>query len=314
MLWPIAAGAEQAQRVRRISVLLGAGADDAFSRSRLLAFEQALQELGWTQGRNAQINYRWASGDADNFRKHAGEMVALAPDVMVAVGGALGPLLEATRTLPIVFVFAADPVGSGFIESMSRPGGNATGFMLFSFSLNAKWLQILKEVAPSILRAEVLRDPVVSAGVGQFAVIQSVADSAGVEVIPINPHHAGEIERGIAALARAGGGGLIITATALANVHRDLIVALAARHRLPSIYFERSFVQRGGLISNGTKLVDQYRLAAGYVDRILKGEKPANMPAQAPTKYELLINLKTAKAIGITVPESILARADEVIE
>ena len=312
--WPLTVRAQQAERVRRVSVLLGAGADDTLSRSRLVAFEQALQQLGWIQGRNAQIDYRWASGDAGNFRKHAAEMVALAPDVLVAVGAGLGPLLQATRTVPIVFVFAADPVGSGFIDSMSRPGGNATGFMLFSFSLNAQWLQLLKEVAPSISRAAVLRDPVVSAGVGQFAVIQSVADSIGVEVSPINPRDAGEIERGIVALARAGGGGLIVTATALANVHRDLIVGLAARHRLPSIFYERSFVERGGLISYGTKLVDQYRLAAGYVDRILRGEKPANMPAQAPTKYELVINLKTAKTIGITVPESVLARADEVIE
>jgi putative ABC transport system substrate-binding protein len=314
VLWPLGAAAQQSERVRRVSVLRGTAANDPYSRSMVLAFEQALEQLGWINGRNLQIDYRWAGGDAGTLRKHAAEMAALAPDVLVAVGPAVGVLLEATRAVPIVFIFASDPVGSGFIDSMSRPGGNATGFMLFSFSLNAKWLQILKEVAPSISRAAVLRDPAGSAGVGQFAVIQSVADSAGVEVSPINPRSAGEIERGIAAFARAGGGGLIITATALANVHRDLIVELAARHKLPAIYYERSFVDRGGLVSYGTNLLDQYRLAAGYVDRILKGEKPAAMPVQAPTKYELVINLKTARSIGLSIPDPVLARADEVIE
>jgi putative ABC transport system substrate-binding protein len=314
IFWPLGAAAQQSERVRRVSVLRGTAANDPFSRAMVLAFEQALERLGWTKGRNVQIDYRFASGDAGNLRRHAAEMAALAPDVLVAVGPALAPLLEATRTVPIVFVFAADPVGSGFIDSMSRPGGNATGFMLFSFSLNAKWLHILKEAAPAISRAAVLRDPVGSAGVGQFAVIQSVADLAGVEVSPINPHSAGEIERAVAAFVRAGGGGLIVTATALANVHRDLIVGLAARHKLPAIYYERSFVERGGLISYGTNLIDQFRLAAGYVDRILKGEKPAAMPVQAPTKYELVINLKTAKAIGLSVPDTVLARADEAIE
>jgi ABC-type uncharacterized transport system substrate-binding protein len=311
--WPLAIRAEQTHRMRRVGVLSGA-ASDAASRSLYLAFEQALEKLGWTNGRNVWIDHRWADGDSSKRRAYAAELVALAPDVLVAVGPALAPLLQATRTVPIVFVFAADPVGSGFIESMSRPGGNATGFILFHFSINAKWLQLLKEAAPFISRAAVLRDPAVSSGVGQFAVIQSVADSIGVEAIPVDPSNAGEIERGITALARAGGGGLIVTATALANVHRDLIVALAARHRLPAIYYERSFVERGGLISYGANLGDQYRLAAGYVDRILKGEKPSNMPAQAPTKYELVINLKTAKALGLAIPEPLLARADEVIE
>jgi putative ABC transport system substrate-binding protein len=223
-------------------------------------------------------------------------------------------MLQETRTVPIVFAFAADPVGNGFVESLSRPGGNATGFLLFEFSLNAKWMELLKEIAPGVTRAAVLRDPATTVGVGQFAVVQSVAPSLGVEVSPINLRDAGEIERGIAAFARSSNGGLIVTASVVASVHRDLIVALAARHRLPAVYYERLFVTAGGLISYGADLEDQYRRAAGYVDRILKGEKPADLPVQAPTKYELVINLKTAKAFGLTVPPSVLARADEVIE
>jgi ABC-type uncharacterized transport system substrate-binding protein len=241
-------------------------------------------------------------------------LVALAPDVILAPGSSLAPMLQETRTVPIVFAFAADPVGNGFVESLSRPGGNATGFLLFEFSLNAKWMELLKQIAPGVMRAAVLRDPATTVGVGQFAVIQSVAPSLGVEVSPINLRDAGEIERGVTAFARSSNGGLIVTASVLASVHRDLIVTLAARHRLPAVYYERLFVTAGGLISYGADLDDQYRRAAGYVDRILKGEKPADLPVQAPTKYELVINLKTAKAFGLTVPPSVLARADEVIE
>jgi putative ABC transport system substrate-binding protein len=313
-VWPLAAHAQQPERVRRVGVLSGSAADDQDSQVRLAAFQQLLQQLGWTDGRNVRIDYRWAAGSAENYRKYAAELVALAPDVILAPGGSLAPMLQETRTVPIVFAFAADPVGNGFVESLSRPGGNATGFLLFEFSLNAKWLELLKEIAPSVTRAAVLRDPATTAGVGQFAVIQSVAPSLGVEVSPINLRDAGEIERGVSAFARSGNGGLIVTASVLANVHRDLIVTLATRHRLPAVYYERLFVTAGGLISYGADLDDQYRRAAGYVDRILKGEKPADMPVQAPTKYELVINLKTAKAFGLTVPPSVLARADVVIE
>jgi putative ABC transport system substrate-binding protein len=271
-----------------------------------------LQQLGWTDGRNVRIDYRWAAGEVENLRKYAAEAVVLEPDVILASGGFVGPLLQVTRTVPIVFVSAADPVGSGHVESLSRPGGNATGFTLLDFSLNAKWLELLKEIAPSVTRAGVLRAG--TAGIGQFAVIQSVASSVGVDVSPINIHDAGEIERDVAAFARSGNGGLIVTASTVANVNRDLIVTLADRHRLPAVYFERLFVTGGGLISYGADLDDQYRRAAGYVDRVLRGQKPADLPVQAPTKYDLVINLNTAKALGLTVPASVLARADEVIE
>ena len=288
--------------MRRIGVLSGSAADDQDSKVRLAAFLQGLQQLGWTDGHNVRIDYRFAAGNAENYRKYAAELVALAPDVILAPGGSLAHMLQATRTVPIVFAFAADPVGSGFVESLSRPGGNATGFLLFEYDLSAKWLELLKEIAPGVTRAAVLRDPTAIAGIGQFAVIQSVARSVGVEVSPLNLRDAGEIERAVTAFARSSNGGLIVTASALASVQRNLIIELAARHRLPAVYFERLFVASGGLISYGADFVDQYRRAAGYVDRILKGEKPADLPVQAPTKYELVINLKTAKALGLDVP------------
>ena len=313
-VWPITARGQQPERLRRIGLLLGTTADDSDSQVRLAVFRQSLQQLGWTDGRNLRIDYRWAAGNAENYRKYAAELVALAPDVILAPGFSVGPMIQATRTVPIVFVFTTDPVGSGFVDSLSRPGGNATGFMAFEFSLNAKWLELLKEIAPGVTRAAVLRDAAIPSGIGQFAVIQSVAPSVGVEVSPINLRDVGEIERAVTAFARAANGGLIVAASALATVHRDLIITLAARHKLPAVYFNRVFVTDGGLISYGADFNDQYRKAAGYVDRILKGEKPADMPVQAPTKYELAINLKTAKALGLELPHSLLARADEVIE
>jgi putative ABC transport system substrate-binding protein len=312
--WPVMARAQQAERVQRVGVLSGLSADDPDNNARIAAFVQALQQLGWTDGHNVRIDFRWAAGKAENYRKYAAELIALAPDVILAPGGSFGPMFQATRTVPIVFAFAIDPVGSGFVETLSRPGGNATGFLLFEFSLNAKWMELLKEIAPGVTRAAVLRDPTTTVGVGQFAVIQSVAPSLGVEVSPINLRDAGEIERGVATFARSSNGGLIVTASAVASVHRDLIVALAARHKLPAVYFDRLFVTGGGLISYGADLTDQFRLAADYVDRILKGKKPADLPVQAPTKYDLAINLKTAKTLGLTVPAALLARADEVIE
>jgi ABC-type uncharacterized transport system substrate-binding protein len=313
-VWPIVARAQEGARMRRVGVLSGSAPDDLDNQVRLAAFQQRLQQLGWTDGRNVRIDYRLAAGNPENYRKYAAELVALAPDVILAPGFSVVPLLQATRTVPIVFAFTADPVGSGLVESLSRPGGNATGFMLFEFSLNAKWLELLKEIAPGVTRVAVLRDTAGPSGIGQFAVIQYVAPSVGVEVSPISVRDADEIERGVTAFARSGNGGLVVAASPLASVHRALIVALAARHRLPAVYFERLFVTGGGLISYGVDFVDQYRRAAGYVDRILKGEKPADLPVQAPTKYELAINLKTAKALGLEVPQSLLARADEVIE
>jgi putative tryptophan/tyrosine transport system substrate-binding protein len=313
--WPVVANAQQPSRMRRIGVLSGFAVDDSEGLSRVAAFTQMLAQLGWTDGRNAQIEYRWGGGDADNIRKFAAELVALAPDVMLATGGTtLGPLLQATRTVPIVFANVPDPVGSGFVESLARPGGNATGFMQFEYNLSAKWLELLKQIAPAVTRAKVLWDPAITAGIGQFAIIQSVAPSVGVEVSPVNVRDAGEIERGITAFARSTDVGLIVTGSALALVHRELIVTLAARYKLPAVYNQRAFTAGGGLISYGAVLMDQYRGAAGYVDRILKGEKPADLPVQAPTKYELVINLKTAKALGLTVPHAMLSRADEVIE
>jgi putative ABC transport system substrate-binding protein len=314
--WPFAARAQQPERVRRIGVLQGGGgADDPDGQVRLAAFVQALQQLGWTDGRNVKIDYRWPAGDAEKTRKYAAELVALAPDVILAVGAAnMTPLLQATRTVPIVFMAVADPVGAGYVDSLSRPGGNVTGFMLFDYGLSAKWLELLKQIAPSVTRAAVLRDPAITSGIGQFAVIQSVAQSVGVNVSPVGVHDAGEIERAVAAFARSSNGGLIVTGSTLALVHRELIVSLAARHKLPAVYFQHAFVTGGGLISYGPDPVDQYRRAAGYVDRILKGEKPADLPVQAPTKYELVINLKTAKALGLEVPSSLVAHADEVIE
>ena len=301
--------------MRRIGVLLPAAADDAEYQARLAAFQQGLAQLGWTIGRNVRIDTRWATADAAEIRRHAAELAALAPDVILATGAStVGPLLQATRTVPIVFPVVADPVGAGFVDSLARPGGNATGFMSFEYGLSGKWLELLKEIAPGVTRVAVLRDPAIPAGIGQFGAIQAVAPSLGVEVSPVNVRDAGEIERAIAAFARSSNGGLIVTASALAQLHRDLIVTLAARHKLPAVYCDRFFVAAGGLISYGPDYIDQYRRAAGYVDRILKGEKPADLPVQAPTKYELVINLKTAKALGLDVPPTLLARADEVIE
>ncbi len=314
--WPIAAAhAQQPERMRRIGVFAGSGADDLEAKPRLAAFLQELQKLGWTAGRNVRIDTRWAAGNAAATRKYAAELIALAPDVILAGGAAaVGPLLQATRTVPIVFTIVPDPVGAGFVDSLARPGGNATGFMQFEYSLSGKWLGLLKEIAPGVTRAAVLRDAAITAGIGQFAVIQSVAPSVGVDVSPINVRNAAEIERAVTAFARSSNGGLILTASALSALHRDLIIALAARYKLPAVYDERHYVAGGGLISYGPNFLDQFPRAAGDVDRILKGEKPADLPVQAPTKFELVINLKTAKALGLDVPPSVLARADEVIE
>jgi putative tryptophan/tyrosine transport system substrate-binding protein len=312
--WPLATHAQQPERVRRIGVLRG-GADDERGQAVLAAFLQGLQQLGWTDGRNVRIDIRWPAGNADDARKYATELVALAPDVIFTAGSAsVAPLLQATRTVPIVFASVVDPVGAGFVESLARPGGNATGFLQFEYSLSGKWLEMLKQIAPGVTRVAVLRDAALTGGVGQFAVIQSVAPSVGIEVSPVNVRDAGEVERAVTAFARFANGGLIVTGSSLSLVHRDLIIMLAARHKLPAVYFQRTFVTAGGLISYGADPVDQYRRAAGYVDRILKGENPADLPVQAPTKYELVINLKTAKAMGLNIPPALLTRADEVIE
>jgi putative ABC transport system substrate-binding protein len=313
--WPFAARAQQPERLRHIGVLTGTRAEDLDNKARLAAFEQALQQLGWTPDRNVRIDYRFAGGDAATSRKQAEELVALAPDVILSTGSfSTGSLLQATHTVPVVFVIVPDPVGSGFVDSLSQPGGNATGFMQFEYGLSGKWLELLREIAPSLTRVIVLWDPAITAGIGQFTIIQSVATSAGVDVKPVKLRDAGEIERAITAFARSQNGGLIVTASAFGLVHRDLIIALAARHKLPAVYPESLFIAAGGLISYGANFIDQYRRVASYVDRILKGEKPADLPVQAPNKYELVVNLKTAKALGLTIPPSVLARADEVIE
>ena len=314
-VWPVAARGQQGERARRIGILLPAVADDAEFQTRVGAFMQALALLGWTIGRNVRIDTRWAKVNAVEIRRHAEELVALAPDVILANGGsALGPLLQVTRTVPIVFAVVADPVGAGYVDSLARPGGNATGFMSNEFSLSGKWLELLKQIAPSVTRTAVLRDASQGAGTVQFGAIQAVAPSLRVEVNPVNMRDAGEIEDAVAAFARSPNGGLIVTAGVAATLHRELIITLAARHKLPAVYWQRYFVAAGGLISYGPDVIEEYRQAAGYVDRILKGEKPADLPVQASTRYELVINLKTAKALGLTVPPSLLARADEVIE
>ncbi len=314
MSWPLSVRAEQTERVRRIGAITGIS-DEAAMQVRYAAFGQALAQLGWADGGNLRIDYRWGGGNAENIRKQAVELAALAPDVILASGGAATQvLLQVTRAAPIVFVLVPDPVGSGAVDSLSRPGGNATGFMQFEYSLSGKWLELLKEIAPNVTRAAVLRDFTLTSGVGQFAVIQSVAPSLGVEVIPINMRDASEIERAVTAFVRSGNGGLIVTSNPSAVVHRERIAALAAQYKLPAVYPARDFVASGGLVSYAADFIDQYRRAASYVDRILKGEKPADLPVQAPTKYELIINLKTAKALGLTVPPTLLARADEVIE
>jgi len=303
--------------MRRIGVLVGGGldADDLDMQARIGAFQQGLQQLGWTNGQNVQIDIRTGAGDADRIRKYAEELVGLAPDVILATGPAVvAPLLKATRTVPVVFTNVVDPVGAGFVDSLARPGGNVTGFVIFEYGFSVKWLELLKEIAPRVARVAVIRDPEISAGTGQFGAIQGAASSLGLELIAVNPREASEIERAIAAFARTQNGGLITTGSALAIFHRDLIIGLAAKHKLPAVYYRRVYPASGGLVSYGPDIINPSRRAAGYVDRILKGEKPADMPVQAPTKYDLVINLKTAKVLGLTVPSSLLARADEVIE
>ena len=311
--WPLAAHAQQRDRMRRIGVLMSAAADDPEGQARFAAFLQGFQKLGWTEGQNVQIDIRWSGGDADLDRKFAAELVALSPDVILATASpTVAALNGATRTVPIVFANAVDPVGGGFVDSLAKPGGNVTGFVLFEYGISAKWLELLKEIAPGVTRAAVLRDPAIAAGTGQFGALQSVAPSLGVELSPVNVRDPGEIERSISAFARSPNGGLIVTASPLALLHRNLIIELAARHKLCAVYSLRSFVTSGGLISYGADVVDLYQRAAGYVDRVLKGEKPADLPVQAPTKFEMVINLKTAKALGLTIPPAVLARADMI--
>jgi putative ABC transport system substrate-binding protein len=313
--WPLAARAQQRERMRRIGMLMRYAANDPQAQTRHAAFLQGLQELGWSAGRNMQIDARWSTGDTDDARRLAAELVASGPDVIFTVGSAsMAPLRQATRTIPIVFAIVPDPVGAGFVDSLARPGGNSTGFTSFEYSIGAKWLELLKQIAPEVTRVAIVRDPAITSGIGQWGAIQSVAPLLGVELSPVNVEDAGEIERAVAAFARSANAGMILTGSALAIVHRNLIIALAARHRLPTVYYDRYFVAAGGLISYGPDIIDQFRRAAGYVDRILKGEKPADLPIQAPTKYETVLNLKTARTLGLEVPTTVLARADEVIE
>jgi ABC-type uncharacterized transport system substrate-binding protein len=314
VVWPLAARAQQGEGLRRIGLLQGLTADDPVAQANNAAFVQGLQQLGWTDGRNVHIDFRWGAGNVADMRKNAAELVALAPDVILAVSQGVGSLLQVTHTVPVVFVIVPDPVGSGFVESLSRPGGNATGFLMFEYSLCGKWLELLKEIAPGVTRAAMLRDAADPSGIGELAAMQSVAPAIGLDVSPLNMGNAAEIERAVAAFAQTANGGLIVSSSALTVVHRDLIITLAARHKLPAVYFQRFFVASGGLISYGPNFLDQFRRAAGYVDRILKGEKPADLPVQAPTKYELVVNLKTAKALGLVIPQTVISRADEVIE
>jgi ABC-type uncharacterized transport system substrate-binding protein len=312
---PLAAHAQQPDRMRRIGVLMSTAADDPEGQARIAAFLQGLQQLGWTVGRNVRIEYRWSGGAPERARIYATELAALAPDVIVTGGASyVAALQQATRTVPIVFATATDPVGGGLVASLARPGGNVTGFTTFEYGSSAKWLELLKQIAPRLVRVAVIRDPSLPTGTGQLGAIQSAAPSFGVELSPVDVRNVAELERAIAAFAHGSNGGLIIQASPLATIHRDLIVTLAARHKLPAVYPERHFVAAGGLISYGPDYADQYRQAAGYVDRILKGEKPADLPVQAPTKYETVLNLKTAKALGLEIPPILLARADEVIE
>jgi putative tryptophan/tyrosine transport system substrate-binding protein len=314
--WPLAARAQQREKMRRIGVLSSVAADDPEVQARMAAFHQGLQETGWVVGRNLRIEYRWSgAGDTEQTRKYATELVALAPEVILAVAtAAVGPLQQATRATPIVFVQVTDPVGAGFVESLARPGGNVTGFTPFEFGISAKWLELLKEIAPWVTRGVVLRDPSLVSGIGQFAVMQSAAPSLGMELSPVSVSSASEIERAVIALGQRSNGGLIVPPGSLMLRHRSSIIALAAQHRMPAVYPYRYHVVDGGLTAYGPDTIEQYRRAGGYVDRILKGEKPADLPVQAPTKYELVINLKTAKALGVEVPPTLLARADEVIE
>jgi putative ABC transport system substrate-binding protein len=313
--WPPAARAQQGERVRRVGVLMSVAADGPQGQDRLAAFVKSLQQLGWTEGRNVRIDQRWGAGDAERTRRYAAELVALDPDVILASGDhSVVAARQASRTVPIVFAAVADPVGTGYVESLARPGGNTTGFTLFEYSTSGKWLELLKEIAPGVKRVAVIREAGTASGTGFFAAIQAVAPALGVELSPIGAADATEIERAVTAFARSPDGGLVVTGSAQTAVHSNLIVALAARHRLPAVYFGRFIISAGGLLSYGPDFVDEHRRAASYVDRILKGEKPADLPVQAPTKYELVINLKTAKALGLEVPATLLARADEVIE
>jgi putative tryptophan/tyrosine transport system substrate-binding protein len=313
--WPLAARAQQPGGIRRIGNLMNVAETDRESPARIAAFAEGLQQAGWIDGRNVRIDHRWAAGDAERYRRYAAELVALAPDVILATAGpSVVALQQATRTVPIVFVQLIDPVGAGLVASLARPGGNITGFTAFEYGMSAKWLELLKEIAPRVTRVAVVRDPGITAGIGQFAAIQVAAPSFGVELTPVDGRDAGEIERAVAAFAQGANGGLIVTASPAIAARRELIMTLAARHRLPAVYPFRYYVDGGGLIGYGSEWTDQYRRAAGYVDRILKGDKPADLPVQAPTKYELAINLKTANALGLEVPPTLLARADEVIE
>jgi putative tryptophan/tyrosine transport system substrate-binding protein len=314
--WPGAVRGQQFEKVRRIGVLVGTAADDPESQARVAAFKKGLQQLGWAEGRNVQLDIHWATTNTAEIRRHAAELAALAPDVILAATGTatVEPLLQATSTLPIVFAVVIDPVGAGFVTSLARPGGNATGFTIFEYGMGGKWLELVKEIAPHVTRTAVLRNPAIASGIGQFAAVQAVAPSLGVELSPVDVRDATEIERAVTTFARSGNGSLIVTASGAATRHRDLIITLAARHKLPAVYGGRWFAAGGGLLSYGPDYVDQFRQAAAYVDRILKGEKPADMPVQAATKYGLVINLKTAQALGLEVPANLLARADEVIE
>jgi putative ABC transport system substrate-binding protein len=313
-VWPFAAHAQQIKGMRRIGMLMPLAANDPEGQVRVAAFLQGLQELGWSVGRNVIVDIRWSTDSAE-ARKYATELIALAPDVILANSSlAVASLVQSTRTIPIVFTTVADPVGAGFVDSLARPGGNITGFILFEYSISAKWLQLLKEIVPGVTRAAVLRDPSIAVGPAQFAVMQAIAPSLGVELRPFDVRDEGEIERAIALFAQSPDSGLIVTGSPRAAYHRGLIIALAAQHRLPAVYPLRTYAIDGGLICYGPDTVDQFRRAASYVDRILKGEKPADLPVQAPTKFELVINLKTAEALGLNVPATLASRADEVIE
>jgi putative ABC transport system substrate-binding protein len=313
--WPLAAYAQQPAQVRRIGVLMPFAEDHPVGQARVAAFLQGLRQLGWTDGHNVRIDYRWSAGDSDNIHKFASELIALGPDVVMAfTSAAVTALRQATSTVPIVFAVVADPVGAGYVESLARPGGNVTGFAAQEYAVGGKWMELLKETVPHLTRVAVLRDSAIAAGPGQFGALQAVAPSFGVELRPLDLHDPSGIEHGIAAFAKGPNNGLIVTGSPSATLHRNLIITLAARHKLPAIYYERSFADAGGLISYGPDFIDQCRRAAGYVDRILKGERPADLPVQAPTKYELVINLKTAKALGLQIPDKLLALADEVIE
>ena len=313
--WPVTTRAQQPERIRRIGVLMSLAADDREGQARIDAFVLGLRELGWIDGRNVRIDTRWGTGGADRVRQSVAELVALSPDVILASGGSVvGPLLQATRTVPIVFTQTPDPVGAGFVDNLARPGGNATGFLNFDYNIAGKWLELLKQIAPGVTRAAVIRDPATPQGIGQFSAVNAVSPSLGIDVSPINASEPSDVERAITAFAHAPNSGLIVTGSNFAITHRELIIKLVSQHKLPTVYPIRFFVAAGGLISYGPDAIDPHRRAAGYVDRILKGEKPADLPVQAPTKYELVINLKTAKALGLAIPPSVLTRADEVIE